>query len=339
LISREVNAMTTVEVEKRTQAATARVLVVDDEEEILRVFREFLADEGYEVVGCYGGAQACQKIRTEEFDLVVTDMVMSPVPGEEVLRCVSEHSPGTEVIVITAFTTFDRLQEALRRRVYDFVEKPVNLPELARTVRGAVGKARAIKREERQMADLQTRNQELIGELKRATADLAPDVLEDPATGLPGYQAFRSFLETEINRSVQTLVPLTLAMLDMNLEPAFEEDTGREREEAFAGEVGEFLRCSIRREDMVFRYGERQFAIVFPAGGSEGVRKCLERLIGRTKGHPWEAARDEETPRAVFAAGLATAPGDAEDFDDLVRAADQALEAARRDSRVRIHHA
>jgi len=310
------------------------MLVVDDEEEVLRIFREFLTDEGYEVVGCFNGAQACEKIRTGDYDLVITDMVMSPVPGEEVLRFVAEHSPGTEMIVITAFATFERLQEALRRQVYDFVEKPVDLPELGRAVREAVAKAKQKKEKRRLMNELQAKNHQLVDEVRRATANLAPDALEDPGTGLPGYQAFRSVLETEISRSLQTRAPLTLGMVYVELP---EEDAGREGGEALLREVGGFLRASIRRDDIVFRYGERQFAMVFPASGSAGVRHCLERLMERAAGRAWKGK--DGSKGLSFAAGLASAPADAGNSDELVAAADRALEAAKQGPGERVRRA
>jgi diguanylate cyclase (GGDEF)-like protein len=329
--------MTTAEIEKRSEAATARLLVVDDEEEVLRIFREFLTDEGHEVVGCFNGAQACERIRTGDFDLVITDMVMSPVPGEEVLRYVAEHSPGTEVIVITAFATFERLQEALRRQVFGFVEKPVDLPELGRTVREALERARAKKEKCRRMDELQAKNHRLMDEVRRATANLAPDALEDPGTGLPGYQAFRSVLEMEISRSLQTRAPLTLGMVHVGSPEDTGGPAGREGGDAFLREVGQFLQASTRREDIVFRYGEHQFAVVFPASGSTGVRRCLKRLMARASDRAWkggDGARDLE-----FAAGLASLPADAGNFDDLVAAADRALESAKQDPGERVRRA
>jgi diguanylate cyclase (GGDEF)-like protein len=329
--------MTTAEIGKRSEAATARLLVVDDEEEVLRIFREFLSDEGYEVAGCFNGAQACEKIRTGEYDLVITDMVMSPVPGEEVLRFVAEHSPDTEVIVITAFATFDRLQEALRRQVFDFVEKPVDLPELGRTVGEALEKAREKKEEKRFLNDLRVRNHQLVDEVRRTTANLGSETLYDPGTGLPGYQAFRSHLETELSRSLETRTPLTLGMVHVGLPEDIEGTAGREGNEAFLREVGEFLRASIRRDDTVFRYGDRQFAVVFPASANAGVRNCFERLMERAAERTW---RETEPPRPpAFAAGLASAPADAGNFDDLVAAADRALEAAKQDDGGRLRRA
>jgi len=311
-----------------TERAAARILLVDDDAEILRVFRESLEREGYDVVVCFNGAEACEKLRTGDFEVLITDMVMSPVPGEEVLRFAAEHAPDTETIMITGFATFERLQAALRRRVFDCVEKPVDLAVLCRTVAAAVSKTREKREKRRIMDQLRDRNRELADEVRRATAGLAPETLEDAKTGLPGYQAFRSFLETEISTSIQTGTRLTLGMIQPGGHLILDGRENREEAEALLREVGEFLRNSIRRADAVFRYGARQFAIVFPESGCEGVTRCVERLVTRAASRKWGSDEGESPCKLTFSAGLASAPADAGTFDDLVRAADRALERA-----------
>jgi diguanylate cyclase (GGDEF)-like protein len=331
--------MTPVEVPCQAASETGCLLVVDDEEDIVRIFRQFLEEKGYQVDSCFNGMEACAKIRSRFYDLVITDMVMSPVRGEEILRAVTEHSPDTEVIVVTAFATFERIQEALRRQVFDFVEKPVDLHALSSVVSSAVAKARESQSRRRLLSELRERNAQLVEEVQRATQNLERDALEDTTTGLPGYQAFRSTLETEISRSIQSSIPLTLGMFHVGSITELNRSHGREKGGTFLRRLADVLRGSLRKSDVLFRYGTDQFAVVFLGSSSDAALKATDRLIRQTD----EGAR-ESMPEAPdldlnLAAGLASIPRDGGNFDQLVRAANQALEVAKQGDHHRVHQA
>lgn len=331
--------MALVDAHPEAASDVARLLVVDDEEDIVRIFRQFLEENGYQVDCCFNGKEACERIRSQGYDLVITDMVMSPVRGEEVLRAITEHSPDTEVIVITAFATFERIQEALRRHVYDFVEKPVDLHHLSSTVRAAIAKARESKARRRLLAQLRQKNAELIEEVCRATRNLEPDALEDAVTGLPGYQAFRSILETEISRAIQTKSAVSLSMLRLDGFAEFNRNYGRENSDTLLREMADVLRASLRKTDILFRYGTDQLAVVFPATGTDAALQCTRRLLHQVTERSWQSPWGEDHPEVILSAGVATAPRDGANFDDLVRVANRAVELAKQGGSNRIHRA
>jgi len=83
------------------------ILVVDDEPEALRMLVEVLSEEGYIPKATTSGAEALELIRKQNFAVVLIDLVMSPVSGEEVIKAVKERSPSTEVIVVTAHPSLE----------------------------------------------------------------------------------------------------------------------------------------------------------------------------------------------------------------------------------------
>ena len=101
-----------------------RILVIDDEEEILLNLEDLLSDEGYQVRTAGSGEDALAACEEEPFHLVITDLRMPPPDGMEVLRQVKRRWPGTEVVLLTAYATRDTAREALREGAFEYVEKP-----------------------------------------------------------------------------------------------------------------------------------------------------------------------------------------------------------------------
>jgi len=101
-----------------------RVLVVDDEPEILRSLEDLLSEEGYEVDVAGSGSAALEALAAQAYALVITDLRMPPPDGLALLRTVRERWPQTAVILLTAFATRETAREALRAGALEYVEKP-----------------------------------------------------------------------------------------------------------------------------------------------------------------------------------------------------------------------
>jgi two-component system response regulator AtoC len=96
----------------------ARILVVDDEALMREYVEEALLRSGHEVASASGGREAMALVKEKSFDIVVTDLKMSPVDGLAVLRAVREESPDTHCIVMTAYGTIESAVEAMPRDPY-----------------------------------------------------------------------------------------------------------------------------------------------------------------------------------------------------------------------------
>ncbi len=116
----------------------SRVLVVDDEQSMRNMLAIALKQEGYEVVTAEDGEAARREIEASSVDLIVSDIRMPGLDGIEVLRFAREHTPGTEVILVTAHASTASAVEALRLGAYDYVTKPFDIDELKLTVRRAL---------------------------------------------------------------------------------------------------------------------------------------------------------------------------------------------------------
>ena len=123
--------------------STARVLVVDDEADIRALIDEILSEEGYEVTVAADASEARAAREVSRFDLVLLDIWMPDTDGISLLREWSEQADlGCPVVMISGHGTVDTAVEATRLGAFDFVEKPLSLAKLLRTVERALEASR-----------------------------------------------------------------------------------------------------------------------------------------------------------------------------------------------------
>lgn len=121
----------------------ARVLVVDDESNIRVLLEEILSEEGYEVTTAADAAAARTAKSNRDYDLVLLDIWMPDTDGISLLREWSEEGALGPVVMMSGHGTVDAAVEATRLGALDFIEKPVSLAKLLRTVEKALTQKRA----------------------------------------------------------------------------------------------------------------------------------------------------------------------------------------------------
>jgi DNA-binding NtrC family response regulator len=115
-----------------------RIMIIDDEKIVGDMAKISLEEEGYDVETFLNADPAIQRLKEENFDVVVTDLKMKNIDGLEVLRTVKKLSPETQVIMITAFANLDVAIEAIKEDVFDFFPKPVRIRELKASISKAL---------------------------------------------------------------------------------------------------------------------------------------------------------------------------------------------------------
>jgi DNA-binding NtrC family response regulator len=112
----------------------ANILIVDDEKDICMALNILLSKEGYTVKEAYNGEQALERIKMENFDLVMTDIKMDKMDGFAVLREAQKFSPETSVVMMTAFASVGSAVEAMRSGASDYITKPFINDEIRLTI-------------------------------------------------------------------------------------------------------------------------------------------------------------------------------------------------------------
>ena len=104
-----------------------RILVVDDEELLRSLLEELLGMDRHEVSAAADGVDAVDILEREQFDLVITDLVMPRLNGIEVLRAAKRINPGYPVAVLTGHPSVDTVIRLIRLGAAEYITKPFNI--------------------------------------------------------------------------------------------------------------------------------------------------------------------------------------------------------------------
>ncbi len=130
----------------------AHVLIVDDEESIRRTLTAFLSKAGYTVVAADTATTAQQLLKEQQFDVVVSDIVMPRLTGVELLQMIHQESPEVQVIMMTGQPTVETAATAVRAGAFDYLFKPVGKEQILRSV-GNAAKLKATEDERVRLAE------------------------------------------------------------------------------------------------------------------------------------------------------------------------------------------
>ncbi|MCZ7400469.1 MAG: response regulator [Candidatus Methanoperedens sp.] len=106
------------------------ILVIEDDRKMRDGLVEILKDEGYKVESAENGQSGLDKLKTKDFDVVLTDLMMPVMGGMEVLREIKRTKPKTSVIIITAFGTIENAVDAIKVGASDYITKPFKIDEI-----------------------------------------------------------------------------------------------------------------------------------------------------------------------------------------------------------------
>jgi DNA-binding NtrC family response regulator len=125
--------------------AEAKIFVIDDDAVARDLLREALIKEGYDVETFEGGAQAIERGKQTQVDLVLTDIRMGTVDGLAVLREFKRFSPDTSIVLLTAFGSLEGAIEAIKQGAYDYLAKPFKREEIRLVVQRSLEHCRLVR--------------------------------------------------------------------------------------------------------------------------------------------------------------------------------------------------
>jgi DNA-binding NtrC family response regulator len=135
----------------------SRVLVVDNDAEMVALLERHLTREGHEVVAVTSGSDALAALERDDFDVVVTDLVMDGVDGLAIVRAVSPREPRPRVILMTAFGSLETAIDAMRSGAYDYLTKPFKMDQVTLAVERAAEDRRLREENRRLRAQVEER--------------------------------------------------------------------------------------------------------------------------------------------------------------------------------------
>ncbi|MEW6417207.1 MAG: response regulator [Nitrospirota bacterium] len=149
-----------------------KILVVDDEEKVSKSLSGLLQDQGYDVIIAGSGSECLQIMSSQNFDLVILDIVIPGRGGVEVLQKIKEKYRDTEVIIITGYADKEKAIATFRLGAYDFIEKPFESSEILNTISHCLNQLELRREIERKNRELKE-----SGERYRLLAENVADVI------------------------------------------------------------------------------------------------------------------------------------------------------------------
>ena len=116
-----------------------KVLIVDDEEELVSALVERLELRAFQARGVTSGSKALEILRSEDYDVVLLDVKMPGIGGLEVIRQIKETKPRLEVVLLTGHGSVKSVEEGMALGAFDYLMKPVKIESLTRVLTAAAG--------------------------------------------------------------------------------------------------------------------------------------------------------------------------------------------------------
>ncbi len=223
---------------------SGKILIIDDEKPIRDVLKTFLDGEGYYTDTAQDGQEALAKINEENIDIVISDINMPVMDGMELLKQISNISPDTFVIIMTAYASVKTSIEAMRFGAYDYLIKPVEFDELLAKIRRLIDykKLSAENKFLRQRVSAEIGFQNIIGESDKMKKvfDLITQVAPTNSNVLiygksgTGKELVAKAIHFNSNRTDKIFLPVNCGAISENL---IESELFGHKKGAFTGAV------------------------------------------------------------------------------------------------------
>jgi DNA-binding NtrC family response regulator len=118
----------------------ADVLLVDDEEQFLKVLSKRMEGRGLKVDTSVSGEEALEKVKGKEFDAIILDLAMPGMSGIETLKRIRSENPDVQIIMLTGHGSVEKGVEALKAGAVDFLEKPADINKIMEKIAEAKNK-------------------------------------------------------------------------------------------------------------------------------------------------------------------------------------------------------
>ena len=119
-----------------------KILIAEDDEDLLKLFQTVLKREGYEVVTAQDGLMALRYLNKEYVDLIISDIMMPNMDGYQLIQALRDAGQKTPILLITAKEGFDDMRKGFSLGTDDYMVKPVNMNELVLRVAALIRRSR-----------------------------------------------------------------------------------------------------------------------------------------------------------------------------------------------------
>src|SRR5687767_10608798 len=303
----------------------AGILIIGGQDGDVRALEETLTDAGYSRVAASTNPAAATKLQcADHYDLIVFDMPADGTAGFqaiEALRTLDESDVPT-MLAITARP--EQRLRALNAGAKDFVAKPAEPLEILTRIHNML---------EVRLLNIEAKNHGKV--LEQLVQDLQEQAVTDPLTGLLNRRFLQEFLPREVMKANRHGTSLAVIMVDLDFFKRINDAFGHEAGDLVLRKVAGTIKNTFRGSDVACRYGGEEFVLILPGATLDGARQKAEAIRVSIAGLEL-IQRERALGRVTASLGVAIYPDHGADADELVRAADAALYAAKEGGRNRV---
>lgn len=281
-----------------------RVLIVDDEPSLARLFGLVLRQAGMETREVTDPLDIMNHLVEFRPDIILMDVYMPGCKGTELAAVIRQQEAylGTPIVFLSVEADIGKQQEAMRQGGDDFLAKPVEPKNLVGAISTRAARARVL----RQL------------------------MVRDSLTGLLNHTNLKEQLEIEVSRAMRLNQNIALAMLDLDHFKTVNDSYGHATGDRVLRSLARMLTQRLRATDVVGRYGGEEFAVILTGATAEAAAKRLEE-VRESFADLVHFANGQEF-KVTFSCGIAGARPDGESAG-LSEAADKALYKAKNSGR------
>ncbi len=292
----------------QTASMETQILIVDDDDTIRYLMKEFIETVGYRTLTAANAEEALSLMEANVFEVVITDIMMPGMDGLELTEII-KHRFDTEVIVMTGYSGDYSYEEAIDKGASDFVFKPVRFEELLLRLRRVL--------RERQ--------------LRKELQNLA---ITDGLTKLYNSRHFYSQLELEVERTLRHDHTLSLMLMDIDYFKQYNDRYGHLEGDKVLAKLGRAVQSCLRKTDSAYRYGGEEFTVILPETTAEEAVIVAQRIKKAVSSRKFFPENGEPTTITVSIGVTQYRPE--EKLSTFVKRADQAMFRSKEKGRNRI---
>ncbi|MFN3740892.1 MAG: diguanylate cyclase [Thermodesulfovibrionales bacterium] len=313
--------------EMKTTPLKAKILLVEDDRVQAQFVREFLEKKGYEVVWAESGASAIKMAKTVPIDLILLDLILPDISGHEVCRWLklNHDTKGIPIIMLTVKTNITDKVAGLEAGADDYLPKPFDEAELNARIYASL-RTKALQDE------LKERNRQLEDLLRR----LEIMAITDHLTEIYNRRHFEEILKREFTRALRYNLHLSCLMCDIDHFKRINDTFGHAAGDTVLKEVARLIYSSLREIDVIARWGGEEFIVLLTQAKKADAKKVAERVLQSVSAYKFQGLPENE--KITVSIGVASIPEDRDidNWEKLIKAADEALYRAKRNGRNRV---
>ena len=291
-------------------AKPKKILIVDDDDTVREALTDFLEFHDFAVTAAASAPQALEILAKNEFDLVISDLVMPKMDGIALVKSVRDAGKDVPFLVMTGFASIEYAVESMKAGATDFLTKPLKFDHVMLIINRVLETCslRKLAREREYYKDLSN---------------------SDGLTKISNYRHFNHVLQLEIDRQRRYHRPLTLLMIDIDDFKKTNDRYGHLMGDMVLIKIAVLLTAEIRGFDFVARYGGDEFTIILPEVSEKEALAVGRRILKSISLYEFKSPEQKDIDSIGVTIGIASFPKDASEGQDLVAKADQAMYAGK----------